>query len=103
MPTKVYWVHGFENSARIGIMARPRGADWLEDEIIKLSRNKVNVLVSLLEDTEISELKLDREGDYCANQEIRFINFPIADRGIPKNKIQVNQLVEKLAMELDNG
>ena len=32
MPVKIHWLHEFSNFAKIGIMARPRGADWLEDE-----------------------------------------------------------------------
>ena len=58
MRTKIYWLHTFENAAKIGIMARPRGNDWLEDEIIHLKNQNVNVLVSLLERSEIEELNL---------------------------------------------
>ena len=34
-------------------MARPRGSDWLEDEINHLKNNEVGVLVSLLDRDEI--------------------------------------------------
>lgn len=34
MAAKIYWIHTFNNLTRLGIMARPRGGDWLDDEII---------------------------------------------------------------------
>ena len=55
MAIKIYWLHEFSNLARLGIMARPRGEDWLEDEIIGLRRQDVQVMVSLLEQDEIAE------------------------------------------------
>ena len=33
MFTKVYWTREFDNKAKLGIMARPRGDSWLADEI----------------------------------------------------------------------
>ena len=65
MPTNIHWIHKFDNSARIGIMARPRGDDWLEDEIKHLKASRVDVLISLLERDEIYDLKLDNEEQFC--------------------------------------
>ncbi len=48
MPTKIYWIQSFENNARIGIMPRPRGGDWLEDEINNFKRQNITLLVALL-------------------------------------------------------
>ena len=41
-----------------GIMPRPRGNDWLEDEIKQLRLNGVNTIISLLESEEILALGL---------------------------------------------
>ena len=41
MPSRVYWIATFENGARLGIMARPRGEEWLEEEIDALARQRV--------------------------------------------------------------
>jgi hypothetical protein len=41
MYTKIYWIHDFANGAKLGIMPRPRGDDWLEEEIVKLKKLKV--------------------------------------------------------------
>jgi hypothetical protein len=45
----------------------------------------LDVVVSLLEPDEISELGLRREAELCRAQGIAFISFPIADRGLPKS------------------
>ena len=101
--TKVYWLHTFDNLAKIGIMARPRGNDWLEDEIINLKLKKVEVLISLLERSEIDELKLELEPKLCSSKQIEFINFPIPDRDIPNNNDKINQLIDNLVLKIDRG
>jgi protein-tyrosine phosphatase len=103
MTTKTYWIDTFESSAKIGIMPRPRGGDWLEDEIKNLENNKVGVLVSLLEQDEIYELELDDEEKYCLENKIEFINFPIKDRSIPKNNEKVERLIELLTVRIKSG
>jgi protein-tyrosine phosphatase len=103
MRTKIYWIETFESSAKIGIMARPRGGDWLEDEIRNLENSKVGVLVSLLEQDEIYELELDNEEKYCLSNKIEFINFPIKDRSIPKNNEKVENLIELLTLRIKSG
>ena len=45
----------------LSTMARPRGGDWLEDEMTSLSAAGVSVLVTLLSDAETSELGLSAE------------------------------------------
>ncbi len=56
MYTKIYWLHQYENNTRLAIMARPRGGEWLEDEIVQFKKQHVNVIVSLLGPAEIAEL-----------------------------------------------
>lgn len=43
---------------RLSTMARPRGGDWLTDELADLAMAGVGVLVSLLADAEAAELDL---------------------------------------------
>jgi hypothetical protein len=66
MKTTVYWLNSDINS-RIGIMPRPRGGDWLEDEIRSLRDSNVDIVVSLLEQAEIDELDLRDEPGCCEN------------------------------------
>ena len=45
----VHWIEA-PSHGRLGIMARPRGGDWLEDDLRRLVWSGVNVIVSLLDD-----------------------------------------------------
>lgn len=97
MYTKIYWLYSPENKAKLGIMARPRGEDWLEDEIKMLANQNINILVSLLEFHEIKELGLKEEENICKLFKIKYINYPIIDRGIPpkdKTELLINQLTK---------
>jgi hypothetical protein len=69
MRTNIYWLDD-SPSGRIGIMPRPRGGDWLEDEIRALRDAGVDVIVSLLEKHEIEELDLQHEPVYCNANDI---------------------------------
>jgi len=103
MFTKIYWIHKFDNAAKLGIMARPRGDDWLADEIGNLKKQNVKLLVSLLEKEEIGELGLRQQETICKSSDIEFINFPIADRGIPKTSDKTDWLVDSLTHKLPHG
>ncbi len=85
MFTKVYWLKKYSNGAAVGIMSRPRGGDWLEDEVRNLKLLGVQTMVSLLEWSEIYELDLKDEERLCTKHGITYINFPIPDRGLPKD------------------
>ncbi|WP_343668413.1 hypothetical protein [Chitinophaga sp.] len=100
MPTKICWIHSFENNARIGIMPRPRGGDWLEDEIIYFKRQNVNLLVSLLEAHEITELDLKNEEAFCIQYGITFLHFPIKDRSTPAN---TNEFIQTILKRINEG
>jgi protein-tyrosine phosphatase len=103
MFTKIYWIQQFDNSAKLGIMARPRGDDWLEGEIENLKRQNVGLLVSLLEENEITELGLTQEEILCKKHFIPFINFPIADRGTPKDDSTTDAFIKHLASKIEEG
>jgi hypothetical protein len=60
---------------RIAIVARPRGGDWLCDELSALSSEGINVLVSMLTEEESNELGLERESEDCGVTGITFENI----------------------------
>src|SRR5882757_10359364 len=103
MPTKIYWIEKFANNARIGIMARPRGQEWLEDEISSLAKQGVSLLVSLLDSDEILELDLTKEGSVCANHGLDFINFPIRDRDVPATGNKTEAFILSMSQKLKAG
>jgi protein-tyrosine phosphatase len=102
MPTKLYWIEG-PWPGRLAIMPRPRGGDWLEDEIQSWRRSGVDVVVSLLTREEQTELSLPDEEALCRANGIELVSFPIVDRGIPSSFAAFSDQVTKLAEQLASG
>jgi hypothetical protein len=49
----------------MAIMARPRAEDWLEAEVAEWKARGLEMIVSLLDRDEVSELGLQREAEIC--------------------------------------
>lgn len=87
---------------RLSTMPKPRGGDWLEDEMAALRREGVDVLVSTLTRDETEELDLEAEPDVARRAGIEFHAFPIPDRGLP-DPVAVRNLVVTLAERVRSG
>jgi protein-tyrosine phosphatase len=81
--------------SRIAIVARPRGGDWLCDELS--AREGIDVLVSMLTEEETNDLGLHRESGECEAAAIKFVNLPIPDRSVPSDRDGFLRSVEDLA------
>ena len=90
-------------AGQISIMARPRGGDWLLDEVKSLRESGVDVLVSLLTPEEVRELDIGEEAEYCGHQGIVFSSLPIQDRGIPPFSDSTFNFLEQLNKHLSEG
>ncbi|BCL77909.1 hypothetical protein ccbrp13_03740 [Ktedonobacteria bacterium brp13] len=88
MRAQLYSMQGLPNG-QISIMARPRGGDWLIDEVRALDEAGVDVVVSLLTREEESELDLLDEAHYCQEQGLTYFSLPILDRSVPPSAIKV--------------
>lgn len=102
MFTKIYWIQNNHFGTPLGIMARPRGNDALEDEIRNLKMTGVRVLVCLLEDAEIYELGLRNEQSLCDKYGIEYLHLPIQDRGVPTSLHAVKRIVKHVQEKLRN-
>ena len=102
MRTPLYWIDG-PWPGRLAIMPRPRGGDWLEDEVLAWQRDGVGVLVSALTDEEASELDLVKEPELCGANRLEFVPFPVADRGVPESTRALDELVRLLESRLAGG
>lgn len=71
---------------RLSIVARPRGNDWLCDEVSALSREGIDTLVSMLTDGEANELGLQHESAECSAAGIKFVNVAMPDRSVPSDR-----------------
>jgi protein-tyrosine phosphatase len=102
MRSELHWIEG-PWSGRLAIMPRPRGGDWLEDEIASWRRLGIDVIVSTLTTEENSELDLTGEREVCEGGKIAFVSFPIEDRGTPSSRSATLELVRRLGQELSSG
>lgn len=102
MKAKLFWIERV-NPGRLAIMPRPRGNDWLEDEVLAWKREEIDVIVSLLTPDEVSALELADEESFCQTNEIQFVSFPINDRTVPDSKEAFAELLSTLSELLADG
>jgi protein-tyrosine phosphatase len=98
MPSELYWIDA-PSSLKLAIMARPRAGDWLDDEIAHWKRSGVGIVVSLLEPDEIEDLGLGMESMLCEASGIRYVSFPIPDRGVPHDPRNVMRFAAEIVAE----
>jgi protein-tyrosine phosphatase len=87
----------------LGVMARPRGGEWLPDEVQGWRAVGVGVVVSLLTPAECQELDLEEEAALCRQAGMEFIALPLADRSIPEPASGADQLIEQMVGYLTAG
>ncbi len=102
MSSQIYWVEG-NWPGRLGILPRPRGADWLDLEVQAWKNMSLQTVVSLLMPEEISQLDLENEPQACQSRAIEFINFGIPDRGIPGSREEAVKVLHRLHESLSAG
>jgi protein-tyrosine phosphatase len=100
--TKAYSIQG-PWQGTLAVTARPRGGEWLDDEIAAWKRAAVHTVVSLLTPEEHADLDLAQERSKVEAHGMEFISFPIPDRGVPESQRKLSQLLEKLDKELHRG
>ncbi len=98
----VYWLL-WSGSGRVGILPRPRGGDWLCEDLRRIRAAGADTLVSLLEAEEVRELELGQESEAAAEQGLRFVSFPIADRQVPRSEADFRAFVEPLSRHVADG
>ena len=91
----LYWVPG-PWPGRLAISKRPRGGDWLEDEMGAWKEKGVSMVVSLLEEREAAELELEREPAAAQRVSIEFVALPVPDRGVPESLVGMAQAIGKV-------
>ena len=102
MRTEVYWIEG-ERPGRLAVFPRPRGGEWLEDEVQAWAGEGLNVIVSLLTEEEVADLELAQEAELCRLQGLEFISFPVIDRSVPTSREATRRLADHLARLLREG
>ena len=100
--TELHWVDG-PWPGKLALAARPRGGDWLEDEITIWQRGGVNTVFSLLTSEEERDLGISREAAEARTHGMKFLSYPIVDRQVPDSESDLATALEKLDAELAAG
>jgi protein-tyrosine phosphatase len=93
-----YWI-----TAQLAIALRPRGDDWLDDEMLALREVGIDVVVSMLQKDEARDLGLAEEEISAKRAGMLFANFPIPDRFVPIDKQSFQEFLTTLEDHLARG
>jgi protein-tyrosine phosphatase len=102
MYTELHWVDG-PWPGKLAISARPRGRDWLAEELASWHRSGVDEVVSLLTPEEVDSLELENEAAFSRDSSMQFRSFPIIDRQVPASKRDALRFIEDLDSDLASG
>lgn len=100
--TELHWLEG-PWPGKVALSSRPRGGDWLADELADWKRVGVQVVLSLLTPEEERDLDLVDEGVEARRQGLAFSSLPIADRQVPRSEINLGLALDKLNDALTAG
>jgi len=102
MATDLYWVEG-PWPGKVAVAARPRGGDWLEEDVRRWRANDFDTVLSLLTSPEEMALDLRRESDVVKASGMNFLSLPIPDREVPVSETEVSAVLENLNRKLASG
>lgn len=102
MRTELFWV-STPFPGRLAVAPRPRGGDWLGDEMAAWSAAGIGTVVSLLTPGEVGEFDLEDEASAAVAHGVRFLNLPIPDRETPPSGPAFEGLLAEIAGELADG
>jgi protein-tyrosine phosphatase len=100
--TKLFWVKT-PWRGKLAMAARPRGGDWLEDEIADWRGQGVDTVVSFLTREEERDLELSAERSQAQAYGLTFISFPIPDRQVPASLSEFSGLLTAVDIQLASG
>src|SRR5688572_11365501 len=102
MRPDLYWIPG-PWPGKLAISTRPRGGDWLEDEIRGWMDAGIQGVVSCLTPEEAAELGLSEEARLCGVSALAFMSFAMPDRGVPSSRKEAADKLDALLASLRMG
>jgi len=100
--TKLYWLDETW-PGKLALAARPRGGEWLEDDLDAWKHEDVDAVLSLLTSDEERALELVSEPLEARRMGLRFVSFPIADRDVPQSEAELVKALEEASRLLVQG
>jgi protein-tyrosine phosphatase len=87
-------------AGRLATATRPRGGDWLADDMRAVANAGVSLLVSMLTAEENTELSVGGEALAAEAAGVQFLGIPIEDRGLPERAMPFLEGVTRAAKEV---
>jgi len=100
--SEVFWIDGHPPPT-LAVVLRPRGGDWLHDELERMKQSGISTLVSLLEPEEAECLGLADEGPLAGRLGMTFLSYPIPDTHVPPDTRNFRAFAAGLANRLRHG
>jgi protein-tyrosine phosphatase len=100
-PRPLYWINQFA-AGNLAIMAAPRPADQFETIMLDWKDEGVDVIVSLLEESEIPGL-IEAERALCEEIGVEFFSFPVRDKTVPDSADTLAVIARRLADRIIAG
>jgi protein-tyrosine phosphatase len=100
--TKLHWIDG-PWRGKLALAARPRGGEWLHDEIAGWRLAGIATVFSLLTPEEEADLDIAAEEATAKTLGMNFLSFPILDRQVPASETRFAQALDELDAELRGG
>src|SRR5260221_4578617 len=88
---------------KLTVLPRPRGGDWLEDEIRGWKLAGIGAVVSLLTNDEEADLDLTGESELVQRSGMQFLSYPITDFSVPSSRENTAAFVKRLGTILAQG
>lgn len=99
MSKDVFWI----GNTGLAIVPRPRGDEWLNDDLARMKNAGIQTLVSTIEPWEANALGLGREHELAQRVGLNFISYAMPDRTTPSNRGDFTRFVKSLAARLEAG
>lgn len=100
--TKLYWLNG-PWKGKVALAARPRGGDWLKEDVADWKRAGIEAVLSLLTPEEQKELELQDEANEVREQGLKFSSFPIPDMQVPRTEAKLAEVLDNMTANLSAG
>jgi protein-tyrosine phosphatase len=90
-------------TGKLAIIPRPRGGDWIDDEVRAWKEEGLNAVLSLLTEEEQDEFELFGEKEASEKRGLHFFSFPINDLGVPGSREETLRILSQVERLLVAG
>ena len=99
---EIFWIGG-DSERGLAVVLRPRGDDWLTEELLRMEKAGISTVISLLETDEAETLGLAKESLVASQNGLKYLSYPIPDRCVPEDTVSFRSFVGGLADRLHAG